>query len=140
MFMTQTAEYALRAAMALAQLPEGHLLAATQLADRTGVPLPYLSKLLRKLVVAGLLHAQKGHHGGFRLARPASSITFADVLDAVGCPIQPDHCAFGAPQCSVHAPCPLHEPWKRLTAAASTWAVQHTLGGKTGGVEQSEAD
>jgi len=127
MFLTQTAEYALRATMALALLPEGHLLTATQLAERTDVPLPYLSKILRKLVVAELLLAQKGHHGGFRLARAPGAITFAQILDAVGCPIQTTHCAFGAASCNPHAPCPLHVPWSRLTEAANAWANHHTL-------------
>ena len=54
------------------------------LAGPARVPGDYLSKILRKLVEARLLVSVKGHHGGFRLARPASGITLEEVLEAVG--------------------------------------------------------
>jgi Rrf2 family protein len=59
-------------------------------------------RVLGLLRQAGLLHSAKGHDGGWRLARPASAITVADVYRAIGEPVfarpapgpdNPPHCA-----------------------------------------------
>ena len=68
--ISQTAEYALRAMSHLAR-PDAAAMRAIDLARATQVPVHYLSKVLRRLVDAGLLHSQKGHGGGFVLARRA---------------------------------------------------------------------
>lgn len=127
MILNQSAEYALRAAAILATRPDDTLLSAPDLAELTGVPLAYLSKLLRKLVLAEILYAQKGNSGGFRLARPPEDISFAQILDAVGCTPTNDRCAFGFPRCNPAAPCPLHPAWKEINEASATWAQERTL-------------
>src|SRR5689334_13347948 len=78
--ISQTAEYALRALALIAALPEGRSLTAIELSEHASVPVHYLSKVLRRLVAAGLLSSQKGHGGGFCLARPAEQVRFLDVL------------------------------------------------------------
>jgi Rrf2 family protein len=131
LYLNQTAEYALRAAARLARLEDGASMSGHELADETGVPIHYLSKLLRKMVVAELLVAQKGHGGGFRLARPASQIRLRDVLVAVEFPLDPDHCVFGHQECDPTHPCPLHAVWNRLNCAVLRWAEGHTLADTT---------
>ncbi len=83
MVFSQAGRYALRIMAILAIQPEAALLRAKDLAESTRVPAAYLSKVLRRLTEAGLLLSKKGHHGGFRLARPASEIRLKDVLEAV---------------------------------------------------------
>jgi Rrf2 family protein len=53
------------------------------LAELTGVSPALVAKLLPKLEKAGVLEAQGGIAGGYRLARPAGQITVLDVVDAV---------------------------------------------------------
>lgn len=53
------------------------------IATRTKVPPGYLSKVLRDLVVAGLVHSQRGPNGGFCLVAPASQISMLDIINAV---------------------------------------------------------
>lgn len=127
MHLSATAEYALRAMSYLATLPAGASARATDLEQATHASAPYLAKVLRKLVVAGLLVSQKGHHGGFSLARPPARIRFLDVLEAVGHTPDPTRCAFGWGECDPRAPCPLHESWSRLTATFREWATSTTL-------------
>lgn len=79
--VSQTAEYALRAVVYLAQHTDG-LCIAHDIADGTKVPLGYLQKILRMLVRAGLLTAQRGVGGGFALAKVPSAISVLDVLKA----------------------------------------------------------
>ncbi len=84
MLITQTAEYAFRAMACLAGLEAGATLKSSQISSATGVPVHFLAKVMRRLVVAGLVDSQKGHGGGFALAKPASVITFADIMAASG--------------------------------------------------------
>ena len=124
--ISQTAEYALRA-MACLAAPGGGAMRALDLSRATQVPPHYLSKVLRRLVHAGLLDSQKGHGGGFTLARPASKIRFADVLAAVDEAPETGRCAFGYAQCDAKNPCPLHPAWSKLNEQMSSWAERTTL-------------
>jgi Rrf2 family protein len=67
---------------------------AQQIAAATGVKADYLAKVMQGLSRSGLVHSQRGLHGGFTLARPAGELTVFDVLQAVdpirrirGCPL-----------------------------------------------------
>jgi len=102
-------------------------LRAQDLSKQTLVPVHYLSKVLRRLVAAGLLVSQKGHGGGFVLARPASQIKFADVLAAMGEAPTGGRCAFGWGNCDARHPCPLHPAWSALTDSLMEWADSTTL-------------
>ncbi len=125
--VTQTAEYALRAMAELALAGDGQALRAADLADRTQVPEAYLAKVLRRLVEGGLLRANKGHGGGFTLARAPRRIRFADVLAALDAMPSPSRCAFGWGACDAVHPCPLHPAWTHLNTAFDTWARHTTL-------------
>lgn len=126
MILSHTVEYALRAMACLATNDNGPIAAAT-LAEAANVPLPYLSKVMRKMVVAGLVTAQKGHRGGFRLARKPEEILVADVLRAAGASLRDGHCAFGWDPCSKANPCPLHPLWAELNHRLDGWMTQNTL-------------
>jgi Rrf2 family protein len=88
-------DYALRAAVALAGANGGFVKAGT-LSRTEAIPFEYLQNILRDLRRAGLLAAQRGYDGGYRLARPAASITVSEVLEAVQSPLmEPYTCAPG---------------------------------------------
>jgi len=126
MLLNLTAAYGLRAVATLAGLAPGESLNATQLSERTRVPRQYLSKVMRKLVLAKLVRGRRGRGGGFSLKRPASSIRVADVLRAID--VDPDMgCAFGYSECDQAHPCPLHPIWSRLQASLEDWTGGSTL-------------
>jgi Rrf2 family protein len=110
---------------------------AKKLSEETRIPLSYLSKILRKLVLAGLLSSQKGHHGGFALCLPPEDITFRMVLDAVDFDTEQDRCAFGYATCDPKNPCPLHPAWTELNETFDVWADSRTLASvKDAGLEK----
>jgi Rrf2 family protein len=127
MVFRQTALYALRALAALSQLGPAERLSVDQLADTTSTPKDYLSKVMRKLVVAGLVDARRGHGGGFALARPRREIAVADIFTALGEPLFDGSCAFGWSRCSDEDPCPLHPIWLQLTERVTEWAEGTSL-------------
>ncbi len=80
--ISQTAEYALRAMVYLAQYP-GSSHTNQQIARVTRVPLGYLAKVLQNLSRAGLITSRRGLGGGFALAKPAEEISIYEVVQAV---------------------------------------------------------
>jgi len=82
MHISAVEEYGLRCALQLAALPEGSLLAASQVAEREGISVQYASKILHLFRKAGLVSASRGMQGGFRLAGPAESISLQRVFRA----------------------------------------------------------
>ncbi|WP_167147013.1 Rrf2 family transcriptional regulator [Actinomyces sp. ZJ308] len=80
MKMNRSTEQAVFVVLMLA-LQEGHRpVASSTLARILGVSDSYLKKVLRTLVVAGLVEASPGREGGFALARPVEELTFGDVF------------------------------------------------------------
>jgi Rrf2 family protein len=127
MLLSQTAEYALRAMAWLAYECPDAPVRAQDLSQGTGIPPHYLSKILRRLVLAGLLDSQKGQGGGFSLARPPESICYEEILLAVDAFPVRGRCAFGWGTCGEDDPCPLHASWSPLSDAVHTWAANTTL-------------
>lgn len=127
MYLSRSAEYALRTAACLTRQGPGERMRAKDLAPLAGVPHPYLSKILRRLTAAGLLTSQKGHGGGFALARDPDQIRFVDVLRAVDFEPSADHCLFGWENCDEANPCPLHPEWADLKESIEEWARTRTL-------------
>jgi Rrf2 family protein len=83
MILGNQVEWALHCVMILASVPEGKRLNSRALAEFHGVPKEYLSKCLQMLSHAGLVHTTPGPYGGYSLAKPANSISFLDVVEAV---------------------------------------------------------
>lgn len=127
MLLSQTAEYALRAMAWIASHSPDQPVRAKDLSKESGIPVHYLSKIMRRLVLGGLLASQKGQGGGFRLARPPREIRFVDILSAVDAYPEPGQCVFGWGACDELTPCPLHESWSPLSDAISNWASTSTL-------------
>jgi Rrf2 family protein len=105
--VSQTAEYALRAVVALANQPERSL-TTQQIAAVTKVPAGYLSKVMQALGRAGLVTSQRGLHGGFLLARPLEKISVLDVISAVDPIKRIERCPLGLPKHGTNL-CPLHK-------------------------------
>ncbi len=104
--LSQTVEYALRAATYLATVPTESR-TVDQIAEVTHVPLAYLSKVLQQLVRGGIVASRRGTGGGFTLARPPEELRILEVVQAVD-PIQRiTTCPLGL---SAHGKrlCPLH--------------------------------
>lgn len=104
--ISQTLEYALRAIVAIAQ-QQGEPCTAKRIAESTEIPLPYLSKLMQVLVRGGLVHSQRGLHGGFVLARPAQHLSIWDVAEVVDPVRRIHHCplklhSHGTKLCPLH--------------------------------------
>ncbi len=75
-------EYALHSILFLINEDKTHY-SARELAEFQGISPSYVAKLFTKLEKAGLVSASEGIAGGYCLAKPPTSITLLDVIDAV---------------------------------------------------------
>lgn len=83
MHISAVEEYGLRCALQLASLPEGSVLAASQVAEREGISVQYASKIFHLFRKAGLVSASRGMQGGFRLVRSADLISLKAVFGSL---------------------------------------------------------
>jgi FeS assembly SUF system regulator len=88
------------------------------IAAATGVPEPTVAKVLKSLSSAGLVVSQRGARGGYRLAKPVSAISIADVIAAIDGPIALTACveAAAAP-CEVRGMCAVRGRWDLVNEA-----------------------
>jgi Rrf2 family transcriptional regulator, nitric oxide-sensitive transcriptional repressor len=115
MFFSQTAEYALRAVVFLAQ-DSAERRTARDIADAMQIPVDYVSKVMQSLARAGLVEAQRGKLGGFRLTRPAHRVTLLEVVNAVDPVRRISSCPLGLRQHS-RTLCPLHRKLDEAVAS-----------------------
>ena len=80
------ARYALRALVELARA-DGEQLTAADLATRADAPRKFLEAILLSLSRAGIVASRRGKFGGYVLARPPESISFAQVIRIIDGPL-----------------------------------------------------
>jgi len=117
-------DYAARALLSLAL--HQHAIGTTdtpttvrQIAERTGLPQPYLEQILLALKGAGIVRSKRGVGGGYILARTPAQITLAEIIRAVDGPITLGD--FGDPHtagaCDHEGQCVLLAVWKNVGTA-----------------------
>lgn len=90
---------------------------ASELAERTGIAAPTVSKLLKALQRAGLVRSTRGARGGYRLARAAQDITAAEIIDAVEGPVALTECSSDDGHCDIEASCRVGHSWQQVSMA-----------------------
>jgi Rrf2 family iron-sulfur cluster assembly transcriptional regulator len=108
-------DYACRALLSLAlHAGEGMPTSVRDIAERTGLPQPYLEQILLALKGAGLVRSKRGVGGGYVLARPPEEIRLSEIVSAVDGPIALGD--FGEPHqngaCDHEGQCVLLAIWK----------------------------
>jgi len=109
-------DYASRALLSLALHAEEQPTSVRDIAERTGLPQPYLEQILLALKGAGLVRSKRGVGGGYVLARPAEDITLGQIVSAVEGPIVAGD--FGEPHqngaCDHEGQCVLLSLWAEV--------------------------
>lgn len=126
--LSKRADYALIAMRHLALHADRGWASAREIAEAYHVPLELLAKVLQRLVRKGLLASHQGVHGGYELARPASEISVAQVIEAIDGPLTMTACSEGDESCDQWAHCSIRDPlWRikdRILDALATCSVQ----------------
>ncbi len=106
-------DYGLRAMIYLASIPSDAVVPFREIARQMMVPEDFLAKILKTLVDQGLVKSTRGPHGGYALARPATDISFLQVIEAVEGPIAINVCLDGDDPCGKMEACTMVGVWAR---------------------------
>ena len=112
--LSKKADYALMSMKHLACRHEaGGSSSAREIAESYEIPLELLAKVLQRLVRARLLVSVQGTRGGYRLGRAATTISVADVIQAVDGPVTVTACSPDDHRCEQYSKCSIRDPlWK----------------------------
>ena len=97
--VTKLTDYATVVLTALAAAPD-RVHCAADLAERAGLEVPTVAKVLKPLAQAGLVEGFRGAHGGYRLAREAARISLIEIVEAMEGPLAMTQCSLHADACT----------------------------------------
>lgn len=112
MEVSSRGRYSLRILAMMATDPESRLFTTNEIAEAEEVSSAYAQQLMTTLRTAGLVSSHRGKAGGFTLARPAETITVANVLRVTEGQVTPAPC-LGYGSCERESDCPTRPLWTR---------------------------
>jgi Rrf2 family protein len=103
MKLSKRGEYALRSMinLGIAAKVNRSLVRVTELAKAEDLPVKFLEQVMQQLREAGFVESERGKHGGYRLAKPASQIPIGQIVRLVDGPLAPIGCV----SLSAYEPC-----------------------------------
>lgn len=125
--LSKKADYALMAMKHLALRGDTGASSAREIAELYDIPVELMAKVLQRLVRQGLLRSTQGTRGGYLLSRAATTISIADVIQAVDGPVTVTACSTGDDRCDQYSKCSVRDPlWRikdRILVALHTCSV-----------------
>lgn len=128
MMISTKGRYALRFLIDVAQRQGGGFVPLKDVAQRQEISEKYLEIVVKELVRGGLLTAQRGKGGGYRLARPAEEYSVAEILERMEGPLAPVSCLEpGRAECARRDGCPTLSLWQGLDQVIGEYLSRYTL-------------
>jgi Rrf2 family protein len=118
---------AIRAMLYLALQPPETCSTLHDIASHTGLPRPYLAKVMRQLSAAGFVRAFRGPGGGVALASDPRTTTLWTIARSIDPSVETEWCLMGLQTCSHDRACPLHDRCAPLRAGLRTLLQDTTL-------------
>jgi Rrf2 family protein len=117
MQLTRAADYAIRVMIQLATPEADGRVSLPELAQITGAPRSFLSKVMQTLARAGLISSRRGQAGGFQISPRGRAASMREVIEAIDGPIYLNVCLVAGKSCSRKATCPVHPVWAQAQQA-----------------------
>ncbi|MGA2270567.1 MAG: Rrf2 family transcriptional regulator [Bryobacteraceae bacterium] len=127
MIYSRSAEYAIRAFVHLAQVPEGKYAMVKNIAGQEGIPAHFLAKILQQLARKGLLRSSKGPTGGFAMRVDPGEVRLLDIVEALDGLAAYQQCASGLAECNDDMPCSMHDTWVALRSRIMDYLGRNTI-------------
>jgi len=125
--LSQTAEYALRAVLYLAQSDDPKPVRVGQVASALRIPRNYLSKIFHQLARGGVLVSLRGKAGGFQLAGPPDQLALSAIVRPFDRLDERRRCLLGRPQCTDRNACTAHTRWKEVAEKVADFFRETTV-------------
>src|ERR687897_276759 len=119
--LSKKADYALMAMKHLAQQRDAASISAREIAEQYDIPIELMAKVLQRLVRTGLLTSHQGTRGGYTLSRASTTISVADVIQAIDGPFTVTACSTDKNDCEQFSKCSIRDPlWRIRERIAAT--------------------
>jgi Rrf2 family protein len=105
MRMSMKTDYGLIALKHICSEPNGRLINAREISTRFNLPPNLLAKILQSLSQSGIIDAQKGSGGGYRMARDPDTITLTEIFESIEGPVHMVVCTSDEGCCSIEDRC-----------------------------------
>jgi Rrf2 family protein len=120
--------YALRMLIDLAEHREDGYITLKEIADRQDISKKYLEQIVPLLNRTGILQANRGFQGGYRLAKPTEQCTVGEILRLTEGDLAPVSClAQNAEKCPQYAECSTISVWEGLQKVINEYLDGITL-------------
>ena len=126
MWLSSTAQNALRAVLYIAEHGTDEPVRVDDIAASLDIPRNYLSKTMHALTRADVLRSVRGRHGGFQLVDAPNALVLARIVG----PFQPageKRCLMGRETCGDAHPCLVHNRWSRVASDVEKFFGQTTV-------------
>lgn len=111
MQLTLTGEYAIRAMIHVASMPEDSNCTISEISSINKIPEKFLRKIIPQLANAGLVKTLRGSGGGIKLGKLSSLITPLEIITAVEGELALNKCLIDKKFCSDERWCTVHTLW-----------------------------
>ncbi len=138
MIYSRSCEYAIRAFVHLAQVPEDRYVMVKTIAEDEEIPGHFLAKILQQLARKGLLRSSKGPTGGFALRVEPEDIRLLDIVEALDGLTAYQQCASGLSECTDEMPCSMHDNWVNLRTRIMDYLGKNTIGDLAKALDQKK--
>jgi Rrf2 family protein len=113
--LSKKADYALIAMKHLTLNRDAASTSAREIAEQYDIPIELMAKVLQRLVRTGLLTSHQGTRGGYALSRPSTTISVADVIQAIDGPFTVTACSSESDAgCEQYGKCNVRDPLWRI--------------------------
>ena len=113
--LSKKTDYALLALSHLARAAGNRAVNAREIAEQYDIPLELLAKILQRLAKARLVVSAPGPTGGYRLARPAQTISIGAIVEIIDGPPALIHCMkISHNDCEQLDKCTIRKPLARI--------------------------
>lgn len=119
--------YVLTALILIGREPKDTTISATKLAEMLNCPTAYLSQLLAKLQVPGIIGSKRGANGGVFISRSLSDVKLLEVITTLEGDYFFQMCFLGIDGCGHIEPCPFHDEWSARRNSIKKWLHDTTL-------------
>ena len=128
MMISTRGRYALRVMIDLAEHSDGNYIAMKSVAERQGISLKYMEKILPPLVSANLIEGVHGKGGGYRLTRAPEAYSVSEILSLTEGSLATVACLeCDAEECERKSECRTLPMWKELNRQIHEYLGQVTL-------------
>lgn len=117
MKLSAKTRYASRILLDLAVRGDGSPQRVSDIAERTGITVPFIEQIIKPLKHAGLVLSKRGVSGGHQLGKPTDSISLGDIVRIMEGTAELSLCLSSPERCPRAERCPTRDAWRRATDA-----------------------